>query len=152
MKTGIQNVQANIKQIFDYLIDFKWEKILKWLFFNLLIAGAPLFGKYLLKCKFASNFCEDPNLLLFGQGDLILLSCAILAEAGAELLQTDQNIIIKRLAIILLGVIIIATFLNALIYGSMDGIQSKKQVIDWSINILIVSISIGFFSKFLGQD
>jgi hypothetical protein len=99
-----------------------------------------------------SDSCNDPNLLLFGQGDLILLSCAVLAEASADLLETDTDIVIRRLAYILIGLVIVMTFLNALIYGSMDRMTNKVEVIKWSMSSLVISLSIGFVSKFLGKD
>jgi hypothetical protein len=70
MKSIPPNIQTKIQVIIDYLVNFKWEKIIKWFGFNLLIAGAPLFGKYLINCQFMSSSCKEPELLLFGQGDL----------------------------------------------------------------------------------
>jgi hypothetical protein len=148
----LPNIKAGIQATIDYLMNFKWEKIIRWFGFNLAIAGAPFLGKYLINCKFTSSSCQEPNLLLFGQGDLILISCAILAEAAGELLQTDSNIAIRRLSVLLISFVFVATFLNAFVYGNMEKLQRKEDVIAWSINMLVVSATIGLISKFLGKD
>lgn len=152
MKSIPPNIQTKIQAIINYLVNFKWEKIIKWFGFNLFIAGAPLFGKYLLNCQFMSSSCKEPTILLFGQGDLILLSCAILAESLGDLLQTKSHIAVKRISYALISIVLVITFTNAFLYGSLDKIQKQSDVINWSIKILIVSIGVGLTSKFLGED
>jgi hypothetical protein len=152
MNFSFDNVKASIKLTADYLFNFKWEKIIKWVLFNISMAGVPLLSKFLVNCRFISNSCDEPIVFIFGQGDLILLSCAVLAEASSDLLDTSPNIAIKRLSYTLIGFAFIIIFLNASIYVTLDNISDKAVVVDWSIDLLIVSLIIGFISKFLGKD
>ncbi|GAA6620264.1 hypothetical protein [Scytonema sp. NUACC26] len=124
------------------------RKIIKWLFFNILFALIPLIYRIIRLCLF--NSCANPLNLLYQQGELLLLSTAVFAEAIGELTNTEPRN--KNGALILMGISFLAIILNTNMFLDLKNFKNVNLVAIWSIVIYATSIFVGLTSKIIGKD
>lgn len=125
-------------------------KIIKWLLFNIFFALMPLIYRYLKLCIF--NSCVNPLEPLYKQGELLLLSTAVLAESMGELANPKPKPHYKYLSVIMMGLSFLVISLNTNMFLDINAFSNAGVVSVWSCSIYFTSIIFGLCSKVMGQD
>lgn len=125
-----------------------WLKIIKWLFFNIIFALIPLIYRYLKLCVFNDD-CKNLDFL-YKEGELLLLSTAIFAEAIGELIHTEPHY--KYIALVIMGFSFLVIVLNTNMLVDIEDFSNGGVVAMWSYSIYLTSIIIGISGKIMGKN